>query len=304
MCIITGIDETNYEYYMPFMPDTLSQWIEDGEDILIFGIESFDMAAGAIVIRMVFPEAQLLWLYVDERLRGRGIGSDALIRIMEIMKDGYDMRLLSVDLYAGTDKQLASLFDVYPVTKEELFQSSYETTLGWLLSSPKLNGKSKNSISLLELDNKGLRLLNDNLIKRKLDLVRMPIVPGDYMSQSAVYMEGEQAKGVFLLKKDGEVVEISLLASFADNPISIIDMINFSAGRMNRFSEETRVFMNVVDDRILRLIKGLNSMDENDNEGFTKSERITVDLSYIDEARRKAELIMSTWKELEPGLYE
>ena len=300
MCIITGINETNYEYYIRFMPEVLSEWITADEDILVFGIESFGIATGSVIIRRVFPEAEIVWFYVDEQLRGRGIGSDALMAVMEMMREVYDISTLTINLYAGTDERLVRLFDGFATRREAMVQSTYETTLGWILSSSKIRGGSKSSVALSEISNRELNALCEELIMHGMDLVRMPINPEDYLlEQSAVYMEDGQARGVFLLKQSGEGIELSLLASFANNPVSVMDMINFTADRMRRFSEETKVTVNVVDERISKLIRHLNSMKDEDEEGFTKSERVTIDLSVIDDVRREAELMLQTWKEFE-----
>ena len=155
-------------------------------------------------------------------------------------------------------------------------------------------------MALSELSNRDLIALNENLIKHGMDLVRIPVNPDDYLKeQSSVYMEEGQVKGVLLAKQEGEAVEISLLASFANNPVAVMEMINFTAERMRRFSEETSLIINVVEERMIKLIRSLNSMSDDDEEGFKRSERITIDLSLIDDVKRETEIMMETWKEFD-----
>ena len=130
----------------------------------------------------------------------------------------------------------------------------------------------------------------------------MPIDPNLYLKdQSAIYMEGEKATGALLFRKKAEGIEIALLASFASNAAAVMDMMSLAAEKMNRFGEDTKVLINIVDDRVEKLIRNLFSMDADDMEGFTKSERFTLDLSFLESARKETERILAVWNELKVG---
>ena len=59
------------------------------------------------------------------------------------------------------------------------------------------------------------------------------------------------------------------------------------------------VSINVVEPKIKAIVKNLLSMDKNDESGFIGSERITLDLSFLDEAEADARMMMETWKKYE-----
>ena len=278
-------------------PDNLAELAEE-ENVLLFGIESFGRAAGAVVVRMVSLDAEIIWFYVDENRRGMGIGSEGLMCLMQHMRSDYGMSSISMDIYAGSNKALKRLFDGFPVQRISIPQKIYTTTLGFLLSSSKLKRGSKKCISLAELDSKGLNNLCGELIKRGEDLVEMPIIPDDYLkNQSAVFMENGVAKGVMLLKKLEEKIVISLLASFASNVAAIMDMMCFCAERSERFDSGTKVTAALVDERMESVIRKLLSVE--DDEGFEQSERVSLDLSYLEIAEREAQRMIELWKSLD-----
>ena len=302
MCRITQINEENYGYYLPMLPANFAEQIEEDENALMFGIESFGMAAGSVMLRLIGFEAEITWFYVDERYRGRGVGSEGLLHLMELLNRSYDITQIAMTVYAGADEELLHLFDGYPVERAKLPQCTFETTLGWLRSSSKIRAGHKHSITLGELDKKKLIVLCEGLIAHGEDLVEMPIDPDLYLKdQSAIYMEGEKATGALLFRKKAEGIEIALLASFASNAAAVMDMMSLAAEKMNRFGEDTKVLINIVDDRVEKLIRNLFSMDADDMEGFTKSERFTLDLSFLESARKETERILAVWNELKVG---
>ena len=297
ICSITRISETNYRYFLHVLPENYVELAEE-ENVLLFGIESFGAAAGAIMVRIVSRDAEIIWFYVDMDHRGRGIGSEGLFKLMQLMSSDYGMSTISMNIFAGSDTALKGLFDGLPVQRESLPQKIYTTTLGFLLSSPKLSRGSKSCISLADLDSKGLNNLCSELIRRGEDLVEMPIVPDNYLkNQSAVYMEDGIAKGVMLLKKQDEGIAISLLASFASNVTAIMDMMSFCAEKSGRFDSATKVTAALVDERMESLIRKLLSLE--DDEDFDKSERVSLDLSYFEIAEREAQRMIELWKLLD-----
>ena len=302
MCRITQINEENYGYYLPMLPADFAERIEADEKMIMFGIESFGMAAGAVMVRLVDFLAEITWFYVDERYRFRGVGSEALMNLMELLYRSYDKTQIAMNIYAGSDEHIWHLFDGYPVERTPLLACSFETSLGYLLSTGRFGKKSKSSISLAELDNMKLKMLCEGLIRHGENLVEMPIDPDDYLrDQSAVYMENDTPKGVLLFKKRSEEVEIALMASFANNAAALMDMMSFSAEKLRRFSEDTKMKINIVDERVKKLLKNLLGMEADDEAGFTKSERLTMELSYLDEARNEAERLLVLWNEFSVG---
>ena len=296
-CKIAQINEQNLEYYLSSLPKGFEESILEDDRTLIFGIESFGMAAGAIMVRLVAFKADIFWFYIEETHRGMGTGSKAILMLSKLLHRDYDIEEITMDIFAGSDEGLSHLFNAFPVERETLPQCVFETTLGQLLSSQQLSGKSKSSVALADVEHSKLMRFCNELIDRGEDLVPMPIYPDDYMKeQSAVFNENETPEGILLFARRGEGIEIPIMASFSMNSSAITDMMFFSIDKFRRFSEDTPVTVYIVEPRVKTMIKTLLSMNKDDNYGFMESERITLDLYFLDKTEEEAKQTVDVWK--------
>ncbi len=302
MCRITKIDEVNFSYYYSMLPDRFYEYMEEDKGTLIFGIENFGMAAGAAMIRRVSEDAELVWYYVNERYRGRGVGAEGLLRLMQLFRQSYGMESISVNLYAGADEEVKRLFLGYPVEKNYPAQSIFRTTAGALRASGKLGTGGEKSVALSDLSPEKLDSLNKALAEYGKDLVPLPIKPEEYLArQSAVFMENGEPAGVLLLKKVRREIRISLLASFANDRASVLDMIAFTVANSTRFDDAMVVSMNIVEPKVEKLVRFILSLEEGDNTGFETGEHIRLNLSFIDKATEKAQRILAGWRAQQSG---
>ena len=296
---ITQINEVNIEYYLPLLPSDFPSRLSD-ERTLAFGIESLGYAAGAAIVRLVSFKAEIEWFFVSEIHRGIGVGSESLLNLLSLLHKKYNIKEVYMDFFAGTDENLSKLFNSFPNERTPLPQCVFKTTLGQLLSSDKISGSSKHCISLAELDSSRINKFCNEIVMRGMDFVPMPVDPAMYYKeQSAVFMEDGEPKGMLLYKKTNEDIEVSFLVSLTDNSAAIPDMIHYSVEKFKRFGEDTAVSINVIEPKIKAIVKNLLSMDKNDESGFIGSERITLDLSFLDEAEADARMMMETWKKYE-----
>ena len=298
ICRITQINEENYEYYLPMLPVGFIEILSEDEKTLPFGIETLGSASGAVIVRLVGFTAEITWFYLSPGFRGSGVGSTALLKLADLLHSSYEVDEIYMDICSGSDENLIRIFDGFSIQRTRLPQCTFETPLGALRSSEKLKGASKGSIALSDLDQKKLMTFCNELIASGKDYVFMPIEADDYIKdKSAVYMEDGQPTGILLFSKKDEGIEISFMASLSKKPTAIPDMIMFSLEKFQRFGEDTLVTVNIVEPKIKTLLKSLLSMAPEDDYGFTYSERITLDLSFLDVAEESAKNMIDTWKD-------
>ncbi|MCR5099223.1 MAG: hypothetical protein K6B14_09775 [Lachnospiraceae bacterium] len=298
-CRITQINDVNFGYYLPLLPVGFIEILSEDEKTLAFGIEAVGSAVGAIIVKQIAFEADITWFYVQEELRELDIHSEALLHLSELLHDSYGVSVIHMDIAAGSDAYLSDMFNGFHVERTALPQCIFETTLGALSASDKIDRKSTGSMALSALDKKQLMSFCNELINRGLDYVFMPIDPEDYLAdQSAVFMEDGSPTGILLISKQGEDLNISYMASISKSPTVISDMISFSIDKVRRFGEDTRVTVSIVEPRIKTLLKGLLSMEPEDDYGFTYSQRVTLNLGFLDEVEAFTTLLIETWEKI------
>ncbi len=300
MANILFIDESNIELFAPIIPDYIRDVAVSDDDVIMHGIESDDMACGVIVSRIISFESEILWYYLDPSFRGLGIGHESFELYTERMYDSYGVTSIRMEIPAGGDKDLNKLFEGLPALIEKTEKNRFETTVGWLRSSEKIRGEAKHSVALSEVDANVLKVFSGKLAQAGLGAIDLPIDPASYEADaSAVYMEGGMPKAVLLLGRDGDALTIPYMVSVSSNAMVIMDMICFVKDHTQKYSEDATIYMNLVEPRLTKLIKALLDLGPGDDDGFTFNQRVTLDLSYIDERRRDAMELIMGWKNME-----
>ncbi len=301
MANLLFIDESNIELFAPIIPDHIREVVESDEDVIMHGIESEGMACGVVVSRIISFEAEILWYYLDPSFRGLGVGHESFDLYTERMHDTYGVSTVRADIPADADEGIYKLFAGVPAKFERLNKSRFETTVGWLRSSDRIKGSSKHCVALSAVDPGVLRNFSGQLASEGLGAVKLPIDPAEYEADaSAVYMEGDTPKAVLLLQRDGAALTIPYMVSVSTNPMSIMDMICFVKENARKYSEEAPIYMDLLEPRLSKLIMGLMDMKTGEDDGFSYSQRVTLDLSYIEEQRQEAMELIKAWKK---GLY-
>ncbi len=298
MTQITEIDYSNARFYMPMFPsDVLDEVVED-ERTLIFGIDCDGFASGTIAVHMLNPEAEIFWYYLDPAYRNMGIGRDSMSVLTEYLRYVYGIDYVSMEMSGDSDARLSRLFDPALVTKEKLKRCRYESTVGWLRSAERIQGKSKNCIALKDVEDFKLQAFGKELRQAGMDYVYLPIDPAEYLGEaSCVYMENGAPSAILLVKDvDGEL-EISFLASLSKNPMAVIDLIRFTREAFDRVDEDTKIYMNILDEKMAAFVKEIADIAD-DDEGIKYNYRVTLPLFYLDEIRDEVNEILELWKEV------
>lgn len=303
MTVITGIGRENIRYYLPLIPAYVLEEAATDENTEIFGIESDQAAAGAIVLRIMPPEAEIIWYYLDPSFRGRGTGSESFQELLEMLKGTEDIRYLTMDIPADAPPELKGLFAGYPAEYEKQSTVLFRTRIGEIRSSKPLQGTPKNTVSLESLDDKYMRALSNMLVQEHLDYIPMPIDRSRYMADmSAVFMEDGLPVGVLLVAKKGQNLEIPFMANLSKNPTAIMDMMYFVCEKTKRFAEDTMISMNLVEEGMLKMIKALLKLEETEESGFHRAERATLSLEFLEKYERETEEMIEELKQNFAGL--
>ena len=252
---LTVIGELNYVFYRPFFPAEILKDVMEDENAFLYGVEHNGEAAGGAAIRFSEEEASLLYFRVDPEFRGRGVGAAFFFRLMEEAA-GLGAATLSMRLSPDTDPKFLRLLSGYSARFDEGEECEFATSAEVLAGVTKLQGESKRSVALSELDPVALQELSRELKEEKLDLVPLPVVPEEYLGElSAVYMEKGKPTALLLLAQEEEGIKVRLLSSFSREPMAVMDMLFFSAGKLSKLPEDTLISMNIVEHRIRELLE-------------------------------------------------
>lgn len=301
MASFVSLNTTEYcNLFSPLFPTSLIGEANEDEQIMMLGIEEEGYAVGSCALLMTVPEIEILWFYLDPQFRGRGIGIDAFMQLCEMMKEDFGASIIKMDVFADSDPKLKRLFEGLPAVYEKLPECRLETTIGRIRFSERLKGRSKNSVPLSDVSQQKINVLCEKLIEAQEDLIQMPIVIDDYMKEmSAVYMENDEPAGILLVSKDKEKLEIPYMASLSSDSMALMDMVLFVKEKTARIGEDTALIMNLVNEKLKKLIMLIADSDDEEEYGFVHNERITLDLGYIDEMHEAYEDMLAAWKELE-----
>ncbi len=298
MATIVHISEKNVGLFLPMIPDYIKEEIMTDEDILLFGIEDDEAAAGVCVARLIAPEAHILWYYLHESLRGMGIGLAGFMELSELFKSNYGVDFITMGIPAEGGEKIERMIGGLPVTTGSLPECHISTTVGKMRSSKRLSAASKNSISLLELDEKKLRAFCGELKNKGLDLVPMPIDKKAYAANlSAVCMKEDMPVGILLISKDEGSLSIPYLATLTQSPTVLNDMMCFVKEKTMRLRDDVPLSMNLVDKKLKKIVSVFLDIKE-DDEAFIHSKRAVIDLSFLEEAEDEVKNQILLWEEL------
>ncbi|MCR5098930.1 MAG: hypothetical protein K6B14_08280 [Lachnospiraceae bacterium] len=238
----------------------------------------------------------ILWYYLDPSCRGIGAGSQCFYELAEFFHDRFGADKVVMDIPADADESIYKLFDVYDASFSKLPECRFETTLGRLRGSKKLNKPYRHSIALGKLSDRELKSFCNRLVKERLDLVPMPIDPTQYsVKASAVYMEDDKPAGMLLLAHSDQGIEIPYIVSLSTNPLAIMDMMYFALNKVEKAGDNVAVGMSLVENKLELTLRLLLDIKVDDDKEFKHNIRATIPLSFVDEYRRKTAEEIDAW---------
>lgn|GEM_PF-5878940 len=305
MTILTDLGSENISYYAPMFPKGILDEIASDEHMLMFGIEYGGVACGVVAVRALRPEASILWYYVDPDYRGFGVGREAFFELCRMMYYRYSMDSVSMELSSESDPKLKRMFMSFEgAYTETLPECRFITTVGWLRSSERLikaaGEKNKlKSVPLSSVSDYEVTNFSRELRAAGMDYIEFPIDREGFLKDaSAVYEESGKPVGILLLKRKGQEFEIPYMASLSTNPLAVMDMVCFTRNASERFSDDSTISMNLVEDRLVKLIKGLLDMSDDENDGFSYNKKLILPLAFVEEGRQELLRTNDLWDDL------
>ena len=303
MVNVIDLDESVFDCFAPLFPKYVMEEAMDDEDVVLFGIVDEDVPIGVISARIMPPEAELLWYYLDPSNRGEGLGSESFGLLCRRLYNSLSVKTVRADIPVDADESIYKLFDPYvETTYERLPECRFEIPAGWVHNSGRVGRRAQKSIALGDLDPKELNILCNNLVKAGMDLVPMPIDVREYNAKlSAIYMDEGKPKGLLLVKTHDDYLYIPYMASTVRNPAVLMDMIYFVAAGTRRVSEDVKIYMNLVDPGLKKVVRALFEIDEDDDDAFTYNTRVALSLNFVERENRHAEETLNFFRKLYGG---
>ena len=280
MNTITYIDQRNYAYYAPLIPLGMHEQVMTDQDLLLFGIESDEMAAGILVVRILGPEAQLIWFSLDPEFQGMGIGMSSFYDAVNMLKEDFNCEFMTMELSPDTESNFLNIIRAYEPSYEDLQTGRYVIMVSDVLASRRLMERSHKCVALSDMDDLTLKDLCRRIEKDNNDLVEMPINPKNYMARmSPVYMNNGKAEGLMLLRRNTRrSMEVAFLTSFSENVNAIMDMLYFVAENLRGVGDDIAIEMNLVDEELASFVRKLFTEEGREKGDFIPMKRAKLSL--------------------------
>jgi len=278
------IDENSISSFISFFPlGILDEFIEN-EHVELFGIVNGREAVGGIAVRNEFPTVHLLWIYTMEDMVKRGVDTDALLDLFFVLyRQGYgDVRVvIDPETDPGIEQSLRRFKFVYRL----LGRGSYISTLGEIRKNKTLKKTSSQVVSLAEttarvfnrivdrIESSGGNLLGEGLSRR-------------YFNEelSSIYIEGDKATGLLLVKQDDEnVYRISFMYSESENILAPVEMIRHTFERADSYGDDTVVKFDLINENLIEFVEKLVGGE------VIRSKEGILDLSFLRESVKAGE---------------
>ncbi len=277
------------------MPDYLLSLGTIDPAMCYFGIVEEEKTVGTAAVKLMGEVAELLWFAIDVSYREMFVGTKGFTSLlMELYDRGVKQVLCTLPV--DTDPKLRALFDEFDSGYESLPQCTITVKAETAFSCKELQKPSSHSISLEACPVETLRSFEKRLEAKGNDM--LPVNKVDYATDlSAVYMDGTEAKAVLLFNRSSsETVELAFMASLSENPMTIIDMLRFSAAALSGFPKGTLIRMNLLEEKMVALVKRLLNLTESDREEHAVLARL--DLNWAGRIRRKVDAYIDVTEEM------
>lgn len=284
MQYLTTINRDNHAWYDAFLPVSIREAYLADEHIALLGINEDDTACGAIALRLCRPEAELLWIFLAESHRGRGLATLAMLDLTHDLRDeDYERLIASEPPSKETTGEFEELMSFFPHTVQEQEASVVYSTVEELLRIKDFAGPESASVPLSQVSSVTLHELEQAAIESDNDLIPMPIRREDYLQDlSAVCMENGVPSGILLVSRTSpQVLTLAYLYSTSSSPNTALDMVRFFLRRAGELPGRHFLRMNLVNPGLLGFLRDRAHVEVRAGRTYT------IDLRYIDRIRRE-----------------
>lgn len=260
MIYVHRIQKDNIDALTVMLPlEVMTDYVMD-EGMFAYGMYAGTELVGTVLLREEINEIVMFYLYMSKEWE-----TLAMYLIDNVAYDMYKKGVKSL-VYRFTDNQESIASDVlenmgFTIRRNDM--AMFKFSIKQLLNAPVLNGVAHNVITLQDVDNIRLRYLCSDIADAGEDIINMPLNVSDYVADcSAVYMEGDVAKGILLLIQDeGAGLRIPFIYSSSTNPMAIVEMMKFMLSKAKRrFDENEECRTYVVEPVLVKIIEKITGL--------------------------------------------
>ena len=262
---ISMLTPLDLECFSHLFPPELPSELPANE--LMLGCMEADPPAAAGILMAHVEEQELLvdWLYVDESFRRRGGGREMLTALRQAAAESAETDTASVifsEDHEGMYEFLSAMGFLVVVRGKD---KGFETKLG---KFPRLKnpGESVGTFAALgETDPPELarfaNVLNNNTLP---DIaIPTPFVPGDYLPESVVCLEGGKIRALCLFSGDASGLSIDWIYNGCSVTTTFIDLFNEGMARLKkRFPPETPLTFACVSENVENFVERYVPVDQ------------------------------------------
>ncbi len=280
----------------PFIPEDLISWAEAEDHIRILGIEEDESTVGCALLRGEGYRAELIWYYLTDSYRGRGIGKECFFKLMQYLR-GDGMGEIAAPVYADTDPTFLKFIEGYDPVFEPLdvCQASFPAEAVNMI--PELLKPSKYSVPLRVCSEDELTVLQKKLRAEGIDIYDVT-AEGYNTAISSVFKKEGEAEGVLLFKqRSSQEMTLVYLGSVSKDPMAVLDMLRLSASMICKLPSGTMVDMSIVEPKVKNFMHSV--MKDVPTLKVVEGRNAVISLSFVDRLREEEESMAELAGELE-----
>lgn len=238
---ITILKEENKEKFIHLVPPGIVPMLEK-KNIFSLGLlehqEDGEHPMGILISKLEESGAEILWIYVHPKLRGKGVGTKLMHTLLQILKQEGKNQTVMCFLEQNSAEIfffLSSEFDLVPAHKGNLF----ETSVGALING-KLGNRSVSDdvIPFSQISESSLKNFNAMAQVKEFtsETISFPLCQEDYLPCSMAFVEKEEITGMLLFTQDEYDEGISMVYHYVPSG-DVRQIVVLSCGAINAMKE-------------------------------------------------------------------
>ena len=213
------LKEDNREKFIHLIPPGIVPMLEE-KNIFALGLlehqEDGEHPMGIVISQLEEESAEILWIYVHPKLRGRGVGTKLMQTLLQILKQDEQIQNVMCFLEQNSDEIfffLSSGFNLVPAHKGNLFETSVSALInGKLGKQPVFD----DVIPFSQVSESCLKDFNAMAQVKEMtsETISFPLYKEDYLPCSMAMVEKEEITGMLLFTQDEHDGAISMVFQY------------------------------------------------------------------------------------------
>lgn len=213
------LKEDNREKFIHLIPPGIVPMLEE-KNVFALGLlehqEDGEHPMGIVISQLEEESAEILWIYVHPKLRGRGVGTKLMQTLLQILKQDEQIQNVMCFLEQNSDEIfffLSSGFNLVPAHKGNLFETSVSALInGKLGKQPVFD----DVIPFSQVSESCLKDFNAMAQVKEMtsETISFPLYKEDYLPCSMAMVEKEEITGMLLFTQDEHDGAISMVFQY------------------------------------------------------------------------------------------